>query len=66
MKENNKDEGQELIDIDEIGRAEEKKGDIKEKSFPIYKIFLFASILIIIICLLYFFVCGQKNKKICF
>lgn len=26
MKENNKDEGQELIDIDETGRAKEKKG----------------------------------------
>ena len=64
MKDNNKEPGEELLDIDEKGNPIEKpKEEKKEKSYSKYKIVLFIILGLIIIISGYFYFNYKKNKK---
>jgi len=64
MKEEIKDPGQELIEIDEQGNQVEKvKADKKTKSNYIYKFISAIIIFILILCACYYFFYYKKNNK---
>lgn len=66
MKDKNKDEGKELLDVDENGNIEEKKEEKNEKSSGIFKYIIIIILLILTLCFIFFFFCSTKNKRTAF
>lgn len=66
MKDSDKEEGKELIDLDENGKAEEKNENKKDKSSQIYKYIIFAIILILLLGFVFFFCFNKKAKRTAF
>ena len=64
MKEEKKDKGEELIDVDEKGNPiENKKQEKKSKSNSLYKIVIIVFLCILILCCCYYVFYYKKNNK---
>ena len=66
MIDENKDEGKELIDIDENGNPEEKNEEKKKKSSGIFKYIIIIILLVLTLCFIFFFFCRTKKKRTAF
>ena len=66
MKNTDKDEGKELIDLDENGKADEAKEEKEVKQSKIYKYIILIIILILLIGLIFFFNFIKKAKRTAF
>ena len=65
MQDTNKDEGKELIDMDENGNVKDKKEEKKNKSSEYYK-YIISVILFLLLAFIFFFCFNTKGKRSAF